>query len=65
MPKTIAQWTALAVTTIIVFGRDLDVVYALPMGMLAGSLAMLFAMLDDQRRKAAVLARIASRNRRA
>ena len=65
MPKTIAQWTALAVTTIIVFGRDLDVVYALPMGMLAGTLAMLFAMLDDQRRKAAVLARIASRNRRA
>lgn len=53
MPKTIAQWTALAVTTIIVFGRDLDVVYALPMGMLAGTLAMLFAMFDDQRRRLA------------
>jgi len=65
MPKTIAQWTALAVTTIIVFGRDLDVVYALPMGMLAGTLATVLVMLDDQRRKAAVLARIASRNRRA
>jgi len=57
MPKTIAQWTALAVTTIVVFGRDLDVVYALPMGMLAGTLAMLFAMLDDQRRRLAVVGR--------
>jgi hypothetical protein len=58
MPKSVAQWTALAVTTIIVFGRDLDVVYALPMGMLAGTLATLFAMFDDQRRRLATLGRL-------
>ena len=58
MPRNVAQWTGLAVTAIVVFGCDLDVVYAVPLGMFAGALAMFFAALDDQRRKAMVLRRI-------
>jgi len=50
MPKNVAQWTGLAVTAIIVFGRDSDVLYALPFGLLAGVLASLLVAFDDQRR---------------
>ena len=50
MPKNVAQWTSLAVTSIIVFGRDADVVFALPFGALAGFLAALLVTLDDERR---------------
>ena len=39
MPKTVAQWTGLAVTVIVVFGCDLDVLYALPLGLMAGAVA--------------------------
>ena len=56
MPKTVAQWTGLAVTSIIVFGCDLDVIYAMPMGILAGAMATFFISLDDQRRAAAAKA---------
>jgi hypothetical protein len=47
MPKTVAQWTGLAVTVIVVFGCDLDVLYALPLGLLAGSVAAAVIELDD------------------
>lgn len=47
MPKTVAQWTGLAVTAIIVFGCDLDVLYALPLGLLAGAVATAVIELDD------------------
>jgi hypothetical protein len=57
MPKTVAQWTGLAVTVIIVFGCDVDVIYAMPLGILAGALATFFISLDDQRRAAAAPAR--------
>jgi|tagenome__1003787_1003787.scaffolds.fasta_scaffold20777503_1 hypothetical protein len=50
MPKNVAQWTGLAVTAIIVFGRDSDVIYAVPFGLLAGVLASLLVAFDDQRR---------------
>jgi hypothetical protein len=53
MPKTVAQWTGVAVTAIVVFGCDIDVIYAMPMGILAGALATFFISLDDQRRAAA------------
>ena len=59
MPKNVAQWTGLAVTTIIVFGRDSDVIFALPFGMMAGILATLLVTLDEQRRSV-----LLSRNRR-
>jgi hypothetical protein len=47
MPKTVAQWTGLAVTVIVVFGCDLDVLYALPLGLLAGAVAAAVIELDD------------------
>ena len=47
MPKTVAQWTGLAVTAIIVFGCDLDVLYALPLGLMAGAVAAALIEVDD------------------
>lgn len=47
MPRTVAQWTGLAVTGIIVFGCDLDVIYALPLGLLAGAVAAALIDLND------------------
>ena len=58
MPRNVGQWTGLAVTAIIVMGCDIDVVYAVPLGILAGTLATFFVTLDDQRQKALELARI-------
>ncbi|HEY8699196.1 MAG TPA: hypothetical protein VIM02_16450 [Rhizomicrobium sp.] len=58
MPRNVAQWTGLMVTTIVVFGCDLDVVYAVPLGVFAGALAMFFVTLDDERRKAMALSRV-------
>ena len=55
MPKTVAQWTGIAVTVIIVFGCDVDVFYAMPLGVLAGALATFFISLDDRRRAAAAM----------
>ncbi|MBV9571321.1 MAG: hypothetical protein JO056_08780 [Alphaproteobacteria bacterium] len=48
MPKNVAQWTGLAVTSIIVFGCDPDVLYALPLGIMAGATASLVVALDDR-----------------
>jgi len=50
MPKTVAQWTALAVTMIVVFGCDPDVIYAVPLGLMAGAVAAAVIGLDDLRR---------------
>jgi len=58
MPRNVGQWTGLAVTAIIVMGCDIDVVYAVPLGILAGTLATFFVTLDDQRQKALELARV-------
>jgi hypothetical protein len=63
MPKNVAQWTGLAVTTIIVFGCDKDVIYAMPLGILAGALAALFVSLDDARQRASLLARASAPSR--
>jgi len=58
MPKNVAQWTGLAVTAIIVFGCDKDVIYAMPLGVMAGALATLLVALDEQRGNFAVLRRL-------
>ena len=58
MPKNVAQWTGLAVTTIIVFGCDKDVIYAMAHGVLAGMLATMLVALDEQRERLAVLRRL-------
>ncbi|HSM94456.1 MAG TPA: hypothetical protein VLT91_00330 [Rhizomicrobium sp.] len=47
MPKNVAQWTGLAVTAIVVLGCDMDVVYAVPLGVFAGALATFFSSLAD------------------
>ena len=52
MPKNVAQWTGLAVTAIIVLGCDMDVLYAMPLGIFAGALATFFAGLSDYEQKA-------------
>ena len=39
MRLNLAQWTGLCVTTIIVTGSDMDVLYAVPVGIVAGALA--------------------------
>ena len=43
----VAKLTALAVTSIIVFGTDSDVLRAVPLGLLAGVLTTAFVALID------------------
>ena len=52
MPKSVAQIAGLIVTTIVVLGCDMDVVYAVPLGVMAGGLAAYFVALSDNRQKA-------------
>jgi hypothetical protein len=47
MPRTLAQWTGMAVTAIVVLGTDMDVLYAVPLGIFAGALATFFITLLD------------------
>ena len=47
MPKTLAQWTGVAVTAIVVSGSDMDLLYAVPLGIFAGALATFFSSLAD------------------
>jgi uncharacterized membrane protein YdjX (TVP38/TMEM64 family) len=56
MPKNVAQFTGIIVTAIIVFGTDMDVFYAMPLGIVAGALATFFVALSDGREKLAKLA---------
>ncbi|MBV9990857.1 MAG: hypothetical protein JOZ72_06135 [Alphaproteobacteria bacterium] len=49
MPRNVAQFTGMIVTAIVVFGTDLDVYYAMPLGVFAGALATLFVALSDYR----------------
>jgi hypothetical protein len=49
MNMRLAQVTGIAVTSIVVFGTDLDVAYAVPLGIFAGALAMFFAALAEAR----------------
>jgi hypothetical protein len=48
MPKNIAQLTGMVVTAIVVFGTDLDVYYAMPLGIFAGAIATLVVTLADR-----------------
>ena len=47
MPRNVAQLTGMIVTAVIVFGSDLDVFYAMPLGVFAGALATLFAAVAE------------------
>jgi energy-converting hydrogenase Eha subunit A len=52
MPTNLAQWTGIAVTSIVVLGSDMDVIYAVPLGLFAGALATFFSALADNERSA-------------
>ncbi|MEJ0041164.1 MAG: hypothetical protein WDM81_02545 [Rhizomicrobium sp.] len=41
------------VTAIVVFGADVDIFTAIPLGIVAGALATFFVAYSDERRKAA------------
>jgi hypothetical protein len=62
VPKNYAQWIGVFVTSIVVLGTDMDVVYAVPLGIAAGALAVFFVTMsewqDRQRERAPVLRRI-------
>lgn len=49
MPKNYAQWVGVFVTAIIVLGTDMDVVYAMPLGLFAGALAVFFVTMSEWR----------------
>lgn len=48
MPFNLAQWTGIAVTLIVVSGSDIDVVYAVPLGLFAGALATFCSALAER-----------------
>jgi hypothetical protein len=47
MHRNIAQVTGILVTAIVVFGSDLDVFYAMPLGIMAGALATFLVAIAD------------------
>jgi hypothetical protein len=49
MPKSVAQLTGVIVCGIVTFGTDLDLTYAMPLGVLAGALALFFVSLSEAR----------------
>ena len=51
MPKA-AQLTGMVITALVVFGSDLDVLYAVPLGVLAGALMTFLMAIGEQREKA-------------
>jgi hypothetical protein len=53
MPK-VAHLTGLIVTAIVVFGTDVDVFVAVPLGILAGGLATFFVAMAEKRETAKI-----------
>ena len=49
IPRSVAQLTGVLVTGIVAFGTDLDVYYAVPLGVFAGALAIFFVSLAETR----------------
>ena len=47
MRLNLAQWTGLSVTTIVVAGSDMDVLYAVPLGIFAGAVATFLAAVAN------------------
>ena len=55
IPKNVAQFTGMLVTGIVVFGTDVDVTYAVPLGIFAGALALFFVSLSETEREVQAL----------
>ncbi len=49
MPKSVAQLTGVLVTAIVSFGTDMDLTYAMVLGVLAGGLAIFFVSVAESR----------------
>ena len=47
MPKSVAQITGLLVTGIVAFGTDIDITYAIPLGIFAGALATFCVSMSE------------------
>jgi len=47
IPQSVAQLTGMLVTAIVVFGTDVDVYYAMPLGVFAGALAVFFVSVSE------------------
>ena len=47
IPRSVAQLTGVLVTGIVAFGTDLEVYYAVPLGVFAGALAIFFVSLSE------------------
>jgi hypothetical protein len=56
MPKSVAQLTGVLVTAIVTFGTDLDLTYAMLLGVAAGALASFFVSLTEARQTLQTLA---------
>jgi hypothetical protein len=52
LPKSVAQLTGMLVTAIVAFGTDVDVYYAVPLGVFAGALAVFFVSLSEEKEAA-------------
>ena len=63
LPKSMAQLTGVLVTAIVAFGTDLDVYYAMPLGIFAGALALFFVSVSESENALQVrMARVTSRH---
>ena len=49
LPKSVAQLTGVLVCGIVTFGADLELAYAIPLGIMAGALAMFFVSVTEAR----------------
>jgi hypothetical protein len=47
IPKSVAQLTGMLVTAIVAFGTDVEVYYAMPLGVFAGALAVFFVSISE------------------
>jgi hypothetical protein len=47
IPRSVAQLAGVLVTGIVAFGTDIEVYYAVPLGVFAGALAMFFVSLSE------------------
>jgi hypothetical protein len=49
LPKSVAQLTGMIVCAIVTFGTDMDLTYAMPLGIFAGGLAIFFVSVAEAR----------------
>jgi hypothetical protein len=47
IPRSVAQLTGVLVTAIVAFGADLDVYYAMPLGVFAGAVAIFCVSISE------------------